>query len=232
MNGVKINESLSNSYTAINLQPSTFYLFNITAKDAAGNISGQSAGLGLYTNELTDEIIYGDALGVNWQNFSTISSLNISNSSPKFINSRSIKVTNPTMDEVLNLSNTSFPFEKIDYPDGLDFWVYNEGSTIFPLQVQLFSTNSGGGAGSNLLVYADANKWTHFLFDWVVLGNITQVGKISIKLGQSQPQSIFFDEIKLVHCADMRSIQTGTWNQSSTWSCVFRKAIKKPTKAT
>ncbi len=220
-NGVKIDESLTPTYTATGLQPLTFYLFKVTAKDAAGNISGQSAGLGLFTNDLvrTDETIYGDALGVNWQNFSTISSLNISNSSPKFINSRSIKVTNPTIDEELILSYGGFPIDTTGYKDGLEFWVYNEGSTIFPLQIQLFSESSGGSGGSNLLVYADANKWTRFLFDKFIFGSLTQIGRISIKLGQSQAQSLYFDEIKLVNCANMYSIKTGNWNQANTWSC-------------
>lgn len=220
-NGVKIDESINPAYTATGLLPSTFYLFKVTAKDAAGNISSKSDGLGVYTNAIvtTDEIIYGDALGANWQNFSSISPLNITNASPKFINSRSIKVTNPTVDKALDLRYNGFPLNVSDYPDGFEFWVYNDGSISFPLQVRLFSTNSGTEAGNNLSVFADAHKWTHFLFDWAILGTLTQVGKISIKLGQTQTESLYFDEIKLVHCADMHSIATGNWNQSTTWSC-------------
>ena len=220
-NGVKIDESLNLSYTATGLQPATFYLFNVTAKDAAGNVSPQSDGLGVYTANLVteDEIIYGDALNANWQNFSTISSMTLSNSIYPFINTKSIKVTNPTAMQALDLRYNSFPIDTTGYKDGLEFWVYNEGNTQFPLEVQLFATSSGTGGGSNLPVYADAHKWTHFLFDWSALGNLTQVGKILIKLGQSQAQSVYFDEIKLVYCANMRSVQTGNWNQGTTWSC-------------
>ena len=219
MNGVKINESLSNSYTVTGLQPSTFYLFNVTAKDAAGNVSSQSDGLGLYTNAKVsaDEIIYGDALGADWQNFSSISSLNIANSSPKFINSRSIKVTNPIANEELILRYNGFPIDTAGYKDGIEFWMYNDGNTNFPFQIQAFSTNSSGG--SILGLSAEPNKWSHFLLDWAILGNITQVGKISIKLNQTQSQSLYFDEIKLVHCSYMYSVQTGNWNQGTTWSC-------------
>lgn len=221
INGNKVDESLSNSYTATGLLPSTFYLFTVTAKDAAGNISSKSEGLGVYTNAkvTTDEMIYGDALGANWQNFSTISSLNMSNTSSKFINTRSIKVTNPTVDKLLDFRYNGFPIDITGYPDGFEFWVYNDASTSFPLSVQLFSTSSGTIAGNNFTVYADAQKWTHFLFNWAILGTITQVGRISIKLGQTQTESLYFDEIKLVHCADMHSVATGNWNQSSTWSC-------------
>ncbi len=218
-NGVKIDESVSTNYTATGLQPSTFYLFKVTAKDAAGNISNQSDGLGVYTDALptTDAFIYGDALGANWQNFSSISSLNISNSSPQFINTRSIKVTNPTATQTLDLRYNGFPIDTVGYSGGLEFWVYNESNTAFPFQIQAFSTNSGSG-GSNLGVSADAHKWTHFIFDLSIF-NVAQVGKIVISLNQTQNESLYFDEIKLVHCADMHSVQTGDWNQGTTWSC-------------
>jgi glucose/arabinose dehydrogenase/PKD repeat protein len=218
-NGVKIGESLTPTYTATGLQPLTFYLFKVTAKDAAGNTSNQSDGLGVYTNApvTADEFIYGDALGTNWQNFSTISSLNISNSNTQFINTRSIKVTNPTATETLDLRYNGFPFEVSDFPDGLEFWVYNEGSSSYPFQIQAFATTSSGG-GLNLGVSAEPHKWTHFVFDWSIL-NVTQVGKIVLTLNQTQNESLYFDEIKLLYCSNMYSIQTGNWNQGSTWSC-------------
>jgi Fibronectin type III domain len=218
-NGVKIDESLNPSYVATGLQPSTFYLFKVTAKDAAGNTSNQSDGLGIYTNApiTADEFIYGDALGTNWQNFSTISSLNISNSSPQFINTRSIKVTNPTANETLDLRYSGFPHTVVDYPDGLEFWVYNEGNSAYPFQIQVFANSSSGG-GLNLGVSAEPHKWTHFVFDWSIL-NVTQVGKIVLTLNQTQNESLYFDELKLLYCSTMYSVQTGNWNQGSTWSC-------------
>ena len=219
-NGIKIDESVTPSYSATGLSPSTFYLFNITAKDAAGNISSQSEGYGVYTADLVtqDEIIYGDALNPSWQNFSTVSAMSLSNNVYPFINSRSIKVTNPTINEAVILTYNGSPIDTTGYKDGLEFWIYNQGSTAFPFQVQVFSTNSGSG-GAVLGLSADANKWSHFLLDWSILGNLTQVGKISFKLNQTQSQSLYFDEIKLVHCSYMYSVQTGNWNQSTTWSC-------------
>jgi glucose/arabinose dehydrogenase/PKD repeat protein len=219
-NGIKIDESVSPSYTATGLTASTFYLFKVTAKDAAGNISPQSDGFGVYTADLVtqDEIIYGDALNANWQNFSSISTMSLSNSVYPYINTRSIKITNPTVDEALILTYNGFPIDTTGYKDGLEFWVYNEGSTSFPFQVQAFATNSGGG-GAILGLSANANKWSHFLLDWSILGNLSQVGKISFTLNQSQPQSLYFDEIKLVHCSYMYSVQSGNWNQLATWSC-------------
>ena len=220
MNDVKIAESSNTNFTAKGLQPSTFYLFKVTAKDTAGNVSPQSVGLGVSSADLptTDQAIYGDALGTDWQNFSTITSLNIANSSPQYINTRSIKVTNPKAGEALILSYSGFPIDTTGYKNGIDFWVYNEASISYPLQFQAFSTNSGSG-GSILGVSAEAHKWTHFLFDWETLGNLKQVGKILIRLNKTQNESIYFDEIKLVHCADMVSVQSGNWNDSTTWSC-------------
>ena len=65
---------------------------------------------------------------------------------------------------------------------------------LIDFEFQVFSTNSGSG-GSILGVSAEAHKWTHLLFDWATLGNLTQVGKIEIRLNQTQNESLYFDEI-------------------------------------
>ncbi|MES2520444.1 MAG: PKD domain-containing protein, partial [Bacteroidota bacterium] len=165
-----------------------------------------------------DEIIYGDSLKVNWQNFSTISSLDISNDALPFISSKSIKVTNPTVNETLDLRYNGSPFNTVDFPDGFEFWVYNNSSVAYPLQVEVFTTNSGGGS-SPISIMADANKWTRFLLDWSLFGSPAQVGKILIRLNQTQAESLYFDEIKLVHCADMSSTKTGNWDDPTVWNC-------------
>jgi glucose/arabinose dehydrogenase len=218
--GVLIDQTVDTTYTATGLQAETFYLFKVRAKDAAGNLSGFSNQLGLYTTaQITgDEVIYGDALGTNWLNFSSISSLNIANTSPEFINTKSIKVTSPVANEDLDLRYAGSPYNRLDYPDGLEFWVYNSSSNSYPFQTQVFTTNSGGGS-SFINLSADANKWNHFLLDWSLFGNPATIGKIVIRLNQTQAESLYFDEIKLVRCADMNSVQTGNWNTPSTWSC-------------
>ena len=219
-NDVKISESLNSNYTATGLQPATFYLFKVTAKDTTGNISPKSSGLGVYTDSLVtkDEVIYGDALNANWQNISTISALTVNNNIYPLINTRSIKINSPTINQELILNHNGFPIDIMDFKYGIEFWVYNEGNTAYPFQLQAFSTNAGGG-GSTLGLSADANKWTHFLLDWTILGGLTQVAKISIKLNKTQFENLYFDEIKLVHCAEMYSVRTGLWNQGNTWSC-------------
>jgi hypothetical protein len=165
-----------------------------------------------------DEIIYGDALNTNWSDYSTFSSSNIGNASVPFLNTHSIKVNNPTINEILDLRYNATSVNTADYPDGFEFWVYNAGNTPFPLLIQAFSTNLGT-TSPPFTIEAGANKWTLMQLDWGVFGNITQVGRISVKLGQTQAQSLYFDEIKLLHCATMYSIQTGNWNSSSTWHC-------------
>ncbi len=169
-------------------------------------------------NITQDETIYGDALNANWQILPTTISSNISNSSPQLINSKSIKVTNPTANQLLDLRVNGISLNTVDYPDGFEFWVYNESSTPYPFAVQAFVN-----ATTDNTVIANAvarpNKWTHLLFDWAMFGNPQTVGRLTIKLNQTQAGSLYFDEIKLVHCADMYSTKTGNWNDQTLWSC-------------
>jgi glucose/arabinose dehydrogenase len=220
-NGTKIDESLNTTYTVSGLIPKTQYTYTVTAKDAAGNVSNPSVATIITTLPVTqDLIIYGDALDTDWNSISsTILSLYLFNTTPPFINTKSIKVTNPTFNETLDLRYNPAPIDTNGYANGLDFWVYNTGNTPYPLQIQTFANNNGTGGSSSLNVTADANKWTHFQFEWSLFGSPSKVGGIVIRLLQTQPQSIYFDEIKLLHCAEMYSINTGNWNNPNTWSC-------------
>lgn len=216
-NGIKIGTSQSTNFSVGGLQSGTTYTYTVKAKDASENVSLSSASVIVTTVTTQDEIIYGDALNPNWQNFSSISSLNIANSSPKFINTNSIKITNPTSNETLDFRKNA-ALNVGDFPYGIEFWVYNDGTTSFPLQVQTFETNSGGG--SNIItVMADPKKWVHYVLEWSLFGSPTLVGKIVIKLNQTQTESLYFDEMKLLYCADMQSVKTGTWDDPSVWSC-------------
>ena len=222
-NGVKIDVALTNQYTAGNLTPNTQYYYSVTAKDAAGNVSNLSNSLSMSTASVATEdlIIYGDALNPDWNSISsTISSLYLFNTTQPFINTTSIKVTNPTLNETLDLRYSAANVDTSGYPNGLGFWVYNQGNTSYPIQIQTFNDNTASGVGSSSLsVSVDANKWTYLEFDWSLFGSPDKVGRIVIKLLQTQAQSLYFDEIKLLHCNNMFSINTGNWNAPSTWSC-------------
>lgn len=223
MNGIKIGETSNNNYNVSNLTPYTQYYFSVTAKDLAGNVSNKSLLLNKRTLAVItqDLIIYGDALNPDWNiTSSTISSLYLFNTTQPFINTTSIKVTNPTSPQTLDLRyNTAF-VDTTGYPDGLGFWVYNQGNTSYPLQIQTFNDNTDGGVGSgSISVSADANKWKYVQLGWNLFGSPSKVGRIVIKLLQTQTESLYFDEIKLLHCAEMYSNNSGNWNAPTTWSC-------------
>ena len=220
-NGNKIDESLNTTYTVSGLVPKTQYTYTITAKDAAGNVSNPSVAVNITTMAVTqDLIIYGNVLNSDWNSTaSTIPSLYFFNTTQPFINTTSIKVTNPAFDQNLDLRYNSGHVDTTGYLYGLDFWVYNSGNMPYPLQIQTFSNNNGTGGSSSINVDAGANKWTHFQFGWDLFGSPSKLGGIVIKLLQTQSQSIYFDEIKLLYCAEMFSIASGNWNTPSTWSC-------------
>lgn len=165
-----------------------------------------------------DEIIYGDALNTNWQIFPTTVTVNTSNSNNHFINSQSIKLINPTENQLLEFRYNTIPLNTVDYPDGFEFWIYNESSTFYPLTVQVF-TNSLNTNNLTSNISASPNKWTHFLLDWGLFGNPQTVGRITVKLNRTIAESLYFDQIKLVHCADMYSTKTGNWSDQAMWSC-------------
>ena len=222
MNGIKIGETPNSNYNISNLTPYTQYYFSVTAKDLAGNISNKSILLSKRTLAVVtqDLIIYGDTLNSDWNSASsTISSLYLFNTTQPFINTKSIKVTNPAIGEVLDLRYSTAYIDTTGYPGGVDFWVYNEGNTPYPLQIQTFANNTGSGGSGSINVTANANKWTHFQFGWSLFGSPSKVGGIVIRLNQTQAQSLYFDEIKLLHCAEMFSTHTGNWNAPTTWSC-------------
>ncbi len=216
-NGVKIGTSQTTSFSLTGLQTGTNYVFTVKAKDASENSSLASASVSVVTPATQDETIYGDALNANWQNMSSISSLNMANTSPQFINTKSIKVTNPTLNETLDFrKNTSLNTNY--FPYGIDFWIYNEGSSAFPFQVQLFETSTTGGS-TIVSLTALPQKWTHHTLSWAALGNPPQVGKVLMKLNQSQTASLYFDEIKLLFCNNIQTVKTGNWSDTSVWSC-------------
>jgi chitodextrinase len=222
-NGIKIGTSQSTSFSVKGLQSGTTYAYTIKAKDASENVSLASDPLTVTTVTAVtiattqDETIYGDALNTNWLNFSSIAALDMANASLPFINTKSIKITNPTSGETLDFRKSS-SLSVADFPHGIEFWVYNDGNTAYPIQVQTFETSSGGGSPI-ISVMADPKKWIHYILEWTLFGNPSQVGKVVMKLNQTQSESLYFDEVKLLYCADMQSVKTGNWDDTSVWSC-------------
>lgn len=168
---------------------------------------------------IPDQIIYDDALSGDWQNFSTIFSLNFSNATLPFINTNSIKVTNPTANEVLDLRYSGLPLNTADYPLGLGFWVYNSGIDPYPIQVQTFENASGANQSLVAGFSINPNAWTYIQIDWSQFGNPVKIGKFTIKLTQTQAESLYFDEMRILSCVDMYSVKNGIWNDPTVWSC-------------
>ncbi|MGQ9903992.1 MAG: hypothetical protein ACUVRU_06645, partial [Anaerolineae bacterium] len=144
-------------------------------------------------------IIYDDALGPGWENWSWGSSVDLANTSPVYNGSRSIAVDYTNASGGLSFRTTS-PVSVATYPT-LKFWVHG-GSSDKQLLVCVQETDSGSGHCSSTFT-APANTWTEFTVSISGLsGSPTQVARVNIQEGTSADQSavaeFYVDDVMLL----------------------------------
>lgn len=222
-NDILLTEIQANGLLIDNLESGTTYRFNVRAKDASNNISNVSTSVSPKTlanhvgGNLVNLLIYGDALSADWNNLSTITSLNISNNIAPTLGTHSIKITTPKVSEAIILENPT-TISTIDYPEGISFWVFGEGNNYVSIKVKIYSTSTGGESTS-VPVVIDPNHWTPVLVNWSSLGSPEQVQRIVIEMNQNQAESIYIDEIKLQACSNYETVKSGNWDDTTIWSC-------------
>jgi glucose/arabinose dehydrogenase/PKD repeat protein len=220
INGVKIGESQNANFSVIGLQPATNYSFTVRTKDGTGNYSAQSSTVNATTTSqnFQDELIYGDGLNTNWNNFSTVTALDLLNTDGNFLGVSSIKIDGQTASEELNFRHYLSALNTLDYAAGVSFWVYGTGTSPVQMQVQTLSTNEGG-ASTSVPVTVQAGKWTPVTVDWNALGNPQSVRRVIIRMTNALGESVYIDELKLTACPIVESVKAGNWDDISVWSC-------------
>lgn len=208
--------------TITDLNSETSYQFYIRAVDNSGLLSSISdtilvTTLPFHPLVTQDEYLYKDNVTSAWVNTSSLAGLNIRAEGAYKIDSFAIKLASPERGAMLNFRYLNAPLFTSDFPDGISCWVYNEASSVLPLQFYLYQTNDN--KGDSVEVVALPKKWTAIKIAWNKIGLPSRVAKLAIKMMDSQNMPLYIDELKLVHCSGMTTVKSGNWDDASVWSC-------------
>jgi chitodextrinase len=183
------------SYTVSNLTCGTSYSFQVKAKDAAGWVSGASNTATGSTSACpitaTDNI-YTDALGSNWTNISSGTTVNLSNTSPVKTGSRSLSASF-TGNGMLTFSRSGSLTPTA--ATQLRFWVYNNGKN----GLKIFTHNQNGVKSSDVFFKPGSKKWVEVTLSMSQLGNPASIAKVTIQNNSNTSTSMIFDEVVLTN---------------------------------
>ncbi len=194
-NGTQIGESLTTTFNVSSLNASTTYSFTVKARDAAGNLSATSAALSATTSAATssDLLVYGDAIGASWQNWSWNTNVNPANPNPVKAGANSLSVQITAGWGGLSLRNDG-AISPASYPGGIQFWFYGNGQAV-----QFYTQDSDGGTSSpNVAVTPAAATWTLVTVTWAQLGNPAAVKRLNWQDGSGSPQTFYLDDVKFI----------------------------------
>ena len=189
-----------NSYVVSGLSCATAYAFTVKAKDAAGNVSASSNTANATTsacpaNEL---VVYNEALGSDWQDWSWSAAINLNNTSPVQVGSKSAKIDyygwgGFSLRKGAVLTTTSSTV--------LKFWIRSSVST--PIRVYTASADSGGEASGYTFTTA-ANQWQEISATLSQLGNPAQIKRINLQNNSPNNVTVYYDNIRLVSVSGAR----------------------------
>ncbi|GAB3700566.1 hypothetical protein GCM10027592_27640 [Spirosoma flavus] len=182
------------TYAVSGLSCGTAYAFTVKARDAAGNVStvSNTANATTSTCPANELVIYNDAVGTDWQDWSWNTSNNFSTTSPVQVGSNSAKVDYYAWggfslrkgNALTTNSNTL-----------LKFWVRSTGSQ--PIKVYTNNADSGGEA-SGYTFTPTANQWQEISLTMSQLGNPTQIKRLNFQNYHNNNITVYYDHIRLV----------------------------------
>lgn len=183
------------TYNVNGLTCNTAYGFSVKARDAAGNVSGASNTANATTLScpvITGNQIYDDAIGTDWTNVSTGSTVNFNNNTPVIVGLRSIRVdygNNGTLAFNRGIAVTTTSTTQ------LRFWVYNTNKN----GIKIYTHNSSGVKSNEIILKPARNRWAEVIISMSQLGNPASIQKVTIQNNSTSATTMYFDDIKMAN---------------------------------
>ena len=223
-----INIGIDTTYTSdttllvTNLTQETTYSFKVRAMDINGVYSVASDSLAVLTEPihlpvLGDEYLFRDAIVAPWTSQSSFERLSFISTSNFKIENKVIRLDSPINGDEISFVYGDYPLFTEDFLPGIGFWVYNAGESSFNFQLKVCPKTTV--SGDSIQLTALPQKWNYYLIPWTSLNNPVRVAKVSLQMMASQAASLYVDELKLVHCANMATVKSGNWDDPTIWSC-------------
>ena len=153
-----------------------------------------------------DVVIYGDALGANWQDWSWDSAVNLAATTPVHSGTAAVAVDFTAAWAGFSLRIT--PTINPSAYESLHFWLYGgAGGANLALSIQ---PTDNGAAGSTFAVIAPAGVWTEWTVPLASLGDPTSIARITLMdaSGTDQP-TWYLDDLRLV-ARDLPPLENAT----------------------
>ncbi len=202
--GTDCNEAyLSGTSVALNAvaeSGSTFLGWNVpcsgTGTCEISMMSDRAVSAIFRSNSVSTIVIYNDALGANWQNWSWSGTFNLSATTPVHSGDNSINITLDAWGGFSPaLSTASDPIDTAGY-EKISFWI-NGGSAN--RKIDFFTEDEDGQNSSTAVINAKAGLWTQVDISMDQLGNPSTIKRLNFFNNSGSKLSMFtLDDISLV----------------------------------
>jgi endoglucanase len=148
-----------------------------------------------------DKVLYNEAILTNWNDWDSYTNtrdLNSTIPTPK-VGLKAMKVTSTGAYGAVVLKGgvALDAINTADYPKGIGFWAYNEGTDAINTKIQ--TENFAGTASTIVQKLVPAGTWSFVRVTWAELGNPTQVWKVIIQDLSGKTNNVKnYDDIKFL----------------------------------
>ena len=188
------------TYAVSGLTCATAYAFTVKSNDAAGNVSAASNTANATTSACpANQIVaYNEALGADWQDWSWSASVNLNNTSPVQVGSKSAKIDYYGWGGFSLRKGTAVTTSSSTV---VRFWVRSTGS--MPIRVYTANADSGG-ENSGYTFTTASNQWQEISVTMSQLGNPSQIKRVSFQNYMANNATVYFDNIRLIGVSGAR----------------------------
>lgn len=178
------------STTLTGLPCATVFNLKLRALDAAGNTSAASPATKVKTRACQAELVYGDALGSAWADWSWSASRNYQDTSLPRVGSHALRVDlgawgGLSLRHETGLSGVS----------AVRFWVYSADAVPLRVYVQ---TSDGGGALAQASLSTTPGSWQQVTLTAAQLGSPAPLKRLNFQLDSAGSGTILLDQIELL----------------------------------